>query len=385
MKTIKQIRSDCARHVIVPAIVVLLILTLHADLCGQSDTQFDISLRIDYSSVEELLDFFGRQTFNSERVARLRGNQLAAATSLYLARKQPSVGDVAHELELVRDRYNSGEDVYGLQYTQSHIDPLRKLLSETRKRQLDRRVVSTVESYFPSDTKLTGSIPVYVVAMGNERAAAFVRRVIWKDDRPEFVGEDEGEQVIVLNLARMMQFSPDVNAQFVQVLGTLAHESFHAAFGIYQGHSSTWQSYHRRPEPIWRLAEIVENEGIAYYLSLQIQIGGQSPSLPWFDATSRAIKSLNEASMELASPTLTSTRARELIMNSNLGGSFEGNYGATAGLRIAYEIDTRLGRPALVNTISGGIGEFVGTYEKLCRENSGLPKLDERVLSILKQ
>lgn len=373
------------RKTVIGKLLIVVIVTLTHPLLGQSDAGIDIILRMDYSSAEQMLDFFDRQSYNADRVASARGNKIAAATSLLLARTNRSLQDFVRQLELVRDDYNTKDDIYGLKETQSHVAQLRKLLAETRKRQLDRRVVATVQSYFPPDSRLTGTIPVYVVAMGNEKAAAFVRSVVWQNEQPMFVNQNEGEQVIVLNLTRMLALGGDFNAQFIELLGTLAHECFHAVFGLYQQSSETWRSFHERKEPIWNLAELVENEGIAYYLSLQLQIGGQTPIKPWFDATSRAIKAFNNASNELTAPFVQPQRAKELILNSNLSGSFEGNYGATAGLRIAYEIDTRLGRPALTETISGGIRRFFGKYDTLCRQNSDLPRLDDRVLKILEQ
>jgi hypothetical protein len=367
------------------AILTAVVAALPLFVNAQSNPQFNVSLRIDYSSAEEMLNFFDRQTFNAQRLADLHGNQIAAATSVMLARTGRTPSDFVHELELVRDNYTTSGDIYGLKMTQSHADQLRKLLNETRKRQLDRRIVATIESYFPSDARVSADIPVYVVAMGNEKAAAFVRRVVWQDNKPVFVGENEGEEVIVLNLTRMLGFGQKVDQQFIQVLSTLAHECFHAVFGAYQDKSTVWTDIHRRPEPIWTLAGLVQNEGIAYCLSLQLQIGGQTPPAPWFDATSNAVRSFNSAAQELISPTISPKRARDLIMNSNLSGSFEGNYGATAGLRIAYEIDTQLGRQALTETISGGVKEFFGKYETLCRRNSNLPKLDSDVVRVLEE
>ena len=363
----------------------LSIIFLPARLAGQANQQFDVTLQIDYSSAERLLNFFDRQTFNTDVVANATGNKIAAATSLLLARTDRSPQDFSHQLELVRDDYDIGSDIYGLEETKSHVDQLKKLMEELRKRQLDRRVIATVRSYFPSDAKIFASFPVYVVAMGNEKAAAFVRRIVWKDGNPVFVGENQGEEVIVLNVARMIGYSKDVNQQFVELLGTLAHECFHAIFGVYQQNSEIWQSFHQRREPIWSLAEVVQNEGIAYYLSMQIAIGGQVPATPWFDATDRAVTNLNNAAKELLSPALQPQRARTLILNANLSGSFEGNYGATAGLRMAYEIDTRLGRPALTETISGGVREFFGKYDTLCLQNPILPRLDKSVLNVLEQ
>jgi hypothetical protein len=355
--------------------VFLFLIAQHAR--GQSNPQFDVTLRVDYSSAEEMLEFFDRKTNNSARVARQPGNQIAAATSLMLARTYRSAEDFTRELELVRDNYKNEADIYGLEPTRSHAEQLRKLLAETKKRQLERRVVSTIASFFPADAKVSLTIPVFVVAMGNENAAAFVRRVVWKDNAPVFVGNDQGEQVIVLNLARNLSGRGDIESEFVQVLSTLAHECFHAVFGAYR--AGVAASINRN-NPAASLADLVQNEGIAYYLSLQLQIGGATPPTRWFDATERAIKTLNSALIELQSPSLTPQRARELMMNSNLSGSFEGNYGATAGLRMAYEIDTRLGRPALAETILGGVKVFFAKYDDLCRLQTNLPRLDQSAL-----
>jgi hypothetical protein len=373
------------RTVVVEICLLWLIFLSPLCLKAQSTSELDIALRIDYSSAEEMLDLFDRRTFNATRVAQLPGNRIAAATSLLLARTSKPPEDFARELELVRDNYNSSGDLYGLRYTQAHSEKLRKLLAETKKRQLDRRVVATVASYFPPETRLSAVVPVYIVAMGNEKAAAFVRRVAWKDGSPLFVGEREGEQVIVLNMARMAEISSETDGQFVGLLSTLAHECFHTIFGLYQEKSPAWNEYRGRTEPLWTLCNLVVNEGIAYYLSLQLQIGGQSPPTQWFQATEKAMKTLNSALSELGSASLTPQRARELILSSNLSGSFEGNYGATAGLRMAYEIDTKLGRPALTETIRGGIKEFFGKYDALCTQNADLPRLDEAALKVVRQ
>jgi hypothetical protein len=95
------------------------------------------------------------------------------------------------------------------------------------------------------------------------------------------------------------------------------------------------------------------------------------------------VNALNAALIELQSPKLTQQRARELMMNSNLSGSFEGNYGATAGLRMAYEIDSRLGRAALTETVRGGVKSFFLKYLELCRRDSNLPRLEEGAVKFL--
>ena len=341
-----------------------------------AQNNFDVSLMVDFSSAEQLLDYFDHQTSNTARVAALRGNRLATATSVLLARTSRSNDDVVQQLELARDLAQYNNDIYGLLPAKQHITELRKLLTEAKRRQIDRRVIATLQGYFPAETKIFSTIKVYMVVMGNERAAAVVRRVVWHGDVPQFVGEDEGEPIIIFNLARVIETSSDVQAQFLELLATLAHESFHAVFsklketlpGVYGSHS-----------PSDELLDIVQNEGIAYYLSLEIHRQGRQLSSEWFNETAKAVSALNGALKELSSPNCSPTRAHQLLMDANLSGSFSGNYGATAGLRMAYEIDTRLGRQALTSTLINGTQSFVDAYREACVRELMLPPLDARV------
>ena len=218
-------------------IVLLILLGIPFSLEGansQANPNFDISLTVDFSAAELLLDYFDRQIGNTERVANLRGNQLAAATSLMLARTSHHSDHFQQQLALVRDNVQIDNDIYGLLPARNKITKIRKLLIEVKRRQLDRRVIATIASYFPEQAKITATIPVYIIAMGNDRAAAVVRRVVWKENVPMFVGEGEGEPVIMLNLARTIEMAPTVELQFVEMLSTLAHECFHAVYSILQ-------------------------------------------------------------------------------------------------------------------------------------------------------
>jgi hypothetical protein len=57
---------------------------------------------------------------------------------------------------------------------------------------------------------------------------------------------------------------------------------------------------------------------------------------------------------------------------------------STAGMRMAYEIDKRLGRAALTETIANGAGDFFVKYRGLCMQFDDVPKLDEAVLNGMK-
>ena len=350
-------------------------------ICQSSD--FNVTLRLDFSSVDALMELSEGRISNVHRAADLRGNRIAAATSALLARRAFSAEHFAVDLERFRSGSTPSDDIYGLRTTIAYLPQIKALLQEIKKRQLDRRIVSTIEQFFPASSAINTIIPVYFVALGNDNAAAFVRRIAWDGKTPRFVGDNEGELTIVVNLTRSVQYIRDVQIQFIDMMSTLAHETFHAAFGVYQSSSPVWRQVHSRYEPEWTLAELVQNEGIAYLISAQQRTGAQL-SHAQLASAKRAIQELNATLKELRSPTLTQTRARELIMNSNLSGSYEKNYGATAGLLMAYAIDAKLGRAALSETIAHGPSDFFSKYQNLTRQFGELPPFDDAAVDWLK-
>ncbi len=358
--------------------LILSIFLVPLSLYSQSNPDFNVNLQVDYSSAEQIVDLCEGRLHNVNGVADLRGSQLAAATSIVLARKQLPPETFQRELELLRDNSKSPNDIFGFVPTRIHLTEIKALLAEVKKGELDRRVVATVEQFFPSDARISATLSVYVVAFGNENAAAFVRRVVWQGNTPIFVGENAGEPVIVVNLQRLIGNSMPTNVQFIETLSTLAHETFHAVFAVYQSSSPVWREINAHRETFWSLAELVQNEGIAYRISFQERTGSTLP--PYiFNQAKDAVLLLNNAMRELQSPTITDSRARELLMNANLSGSFERNYGAAAGLLMAFAIDTKMGRNALTETIAKGVGDFFEKYDALTKQYDELPKLSEEI------
>ncbi|MFZ1976595.1 MAG: DUF5700 domain-containing putative Zn-dependent protease [Bacteroidota bacterium] len=353
-------------HLIKPFffIVPLCIFLISTQGLAQPDTNFDVSFIVDYSAAEQLVDYFDWRGANPEAVAALPGNRLAAATSILLARTNRPDGDFLQSLKNFHNGSQYNNDIYGLMAVKKHIGELRKLLAEAKKHRLDSRVVATLSAYFPADTKISASFHVYVVAMGNEKTEAFVRRVVWHSSEPVFVGENDGEPVIIVNLLRVLETEPAVQGQYLEMLSTLAHECFHATYSVLKQSLPDSTKPHTPSE---YLLDIVQNEGIAYYLSMEIHRVGRPLSQEWFTETSQSLDNLNKALNELNSSKLTPSRTQELLMDANLSGSFMGNYGATAGMRMAYEIDTKLGRQALTETLLHGFASFVESYQKACR------------------
>ncbi len=349
-------------------------------LRAQANPNFNVNLQIDYSSAEQIIELCKGRLHNLDAVADLRGSQLAAATSMLLARKALPAETFRHELELLRDNFRSQDDIYGFGPTRARIAEIEALLDESKRRELDRRVLATIEQFFPADSRISASLSVYIVAFGHENASAFVRRVVWQGNTPMFVGEGEGEPVIVVNLQRLVGNNVPTAIQFIQTLSTLAHETFHAVFEVYQSSSPVWRAINARRSAFWSLAELVQNEGIAYRISFQQQTGGSLP--PYiFNQARDAVRQLNSAMTELRSPGISEARVRELLMNANLSGAFERNYGAAAGLLMAFAIDTKLGRNVLTGTLANGVGDFFEKYAQLTKQYDELPKLSDEVLN----
>jgi len=349
---------------------------------AQISSNFDFSLGIDYSAAEQTLDYFDYRIGDADYVAKLRGNQLAAATSVLLARASKSTDDFRDQLIIARNNPGFESDIYGFLPAKRNIPELRKLIDEVKKRRLNRRIVATIASFFPPEAKVSTRFSIYLVIVGNERANAYERHVVWNYDTPTFVEDEEGEPVIVVNLAHLIKKPPNVRAQFIELLNITAHECFHAAFSIMQKNSP---EYLKPKNAFEYLLDLVQNEGFAYYINLQTNLAGDTPGRIWFETTSKAVEKLNSVLIEMCSPNISYKRAQKLIMDANLSGSFEGNYGAASGQRMAYEIDMRLGRPALTKTLLKGGKEFVLTYKQACLMSANLPQIDKRILNVIGQ
>jgi hypothetical protein len=201
---------------------------------------------------------------------------------------------------------------------------------------------------------------------------------VWRGDEPVFAGEGGGELTIVVNLARAVSYGTTTDERFLGLVSVVAHEVFHAAFGMYKDRSPVWQRFYASsPRPFDRLLDLAQNEGTAYYLSLVQQTRGLLPP----DGESRARASFaqfNAATEELLSPSLKPRRAEELLRTSNTSGYWE-NFGAITGMIVARQIDRTQGRTSLVETLSRGPFDFFGKYVELQERDNSLPQLSRQV------
>jgi hypothetical protein len=363
--------------VLVVGLIAIISTTSVQQTAAQTNSNFNVQLIIDYRAATQSVELFRDQYVNTRGLAELRGNRIAAATTATIDNRHTRGGDITDYLDSLRYHQIIRNDIYHLEEARANVAAIDELLQEMQHRNFSMRVAATVEQIFPADATIDVSILVYVVALGHENVDAYVRRIIWHDNIPQFVGEDAGELTIVVNLAHVVSYGPDVESRFKSILGVVAHEVFHAAFSSFKERSPIWQSFYKNHNaPIDALLDLIQNEGIAYYLSFEQR--GYVPS----EQSPRVIEAFqrfNHNATELLSDTLTPDHAYELLRKANLSGASD-NYGTIVGLTIARQIDLRLGRATLIQTLSADPYAFVQKYSELSHFDNALPQIAKIVL-----
>jgi hypothetical protein len=345
---------------------------------AQTNSSFNVSLDIDYSAAEQSIALFSDQFVSTEGLAELRGNRIAASTTGMIGNTGAS-SRLKDYLDSLKYHQIIRNDIFHLEEGRQNVEEISAMLDTLKRKNFNARVVATVAQIFPADAVVNCSIPMYVVALGHENVDAYVRRIVWHGDTPEFVGEDEGESTIVVNLAKSVGYGGDREYRFISLLGVVAHEVFHAAYAAFKESSPGWKRFYRKhTRPFDMLLDLTQNEGIAYYLSLDQQGRGRLPR-DWNTRTGEAFTSFNRNAEELLTPNLTPQRAGQLIRKANLSGFWE-SYGAMTGMFMAREIDLRLGRAALIEAVRSDPYTFFQTYQKLSSEDSNLPRFTQNLI-----
>ncbi len=362
--------------------LIPLLLLVTAAAPAQESGNFDVILNIQYSSAERTIELYEGLGGIPADIAGMRGSQIALATTALLSQRPLDTESLTRALEAAKFNQALGDDVFRMKDARQNLSPMHDLLNEALKRNFGQKVVSTVAQLFPAGARVRTVIPVYFVAFGPQNIDAFVRRVRWNRNTPFFTGEGEGELTIVVNLAKAVHYGQSTDERFVAMLGVVAHEVFHAAFGVYKDGSPAWRAYYASHRSAMdQLLDLSHNEGIAYYLSLVQSSRGRLPS----DGLARAQHSFAEFNAniaELLSPRTTDRRINDIIRMSNTSGYWD-NYGAITGMIIARQIDQTLGRQALVETIANGPEDFFEKYAELSKRDGELPALSPQLLTVL--
>ena len=348
---------------------------------SQDYDRFQLSLDLNFNAADAAVELFSGSSGNTKTIAALKGCRIATATTGLLAHRPLTEASLDSAFTAVKYNQDLGDDVFRMGDAKNNAGDIRDLLLDVKRKNFGQKVVSTVQQLFPPDARIMMRIPVFFVAFGHQNIDAFVRRVVWRDDEPFFVGEGEGTPTIVVNLAKGVHYGGSTDERFIGVMSVVAHEVFHAAFDAYKDNSPVWQSYFSRyRRPIDQLMELTQNEGIAYYLSLIQRTRGRLV-LDWATRARNAMDEYNARAEELMTPGITGQRARDIVQSANTSGYWE-NYGSIAGMVMAREIDRKLGPQALQQTIARGPAEFFLKYAEVVRMGSDAPPLSSRVLSL---
>jgi hypothetical protein len=349
---------------------------------AQEHGEFQLVLELNYQSAEKTLELYQGLSGNPAEIARLRGSQLALATTAHLAQRRLDVQLLESSLQSAKFNQGLGDDVFRMKEARTNVVAIKELYTELRRRNFGQKVASTVEQLFPAGARVRGTLPMYFVAFGHQNIDAFVRRVSWENDRPMFVGEQQGEPTIVVNLAKAVYYGRSVDERFVGLLGTVAHEVFHAAFDAYKDQSPFWHEYYARHQSYFdSFIDLAQNEGIAYYLSLVQSSRGRLPA-DWQQRIGAAFAVFNRSAEELLTPSLPRRRAEEILRTSNTSGYWE-SFGSIAGMVMAKQIDQALGRQALTETVAKGPIDFFEKYIEAAKRDANLPALSSSVVQAI--
>lgn len=345
---------------------------------SQTNPYFNVRLKLNYESAERAIELYEGKWGSGRDIVSLKGSQIALATTADLARRRLSAAYLEESLDGIKFGQVSNDDVFLLKDAKQNVAALKELLEYIKRRNFAQRVSSTVEQLFPADAKVATAIPLFFVAFGHQNIDAYVRRVVWYDTIPHFVGEGEGELTIVVNLAKAVRYGRTADERFIGVLSVVAHEVFHAAFGAYKDESPQWREYYTKHQSyLDGLLDLTQNEGIAHFLTFEQRTGGFLPP-DWNEKVTASFAEFNRSAEELLSASLTPQRAHYLISTSNTSEYWK-SYGAITGLFIARTIDHKLGRKALTETVASGADDFFLKYISLAERDNNLPKLSERI------
>jgi hypothetical protein len=350
---------------------------------AQEYAHFQLYLDLNVASAERAIEIYQGLSGQPSEAARERGSQLALLVTAGLSGRRLETRDLEQTLADVKFNQDVGDDLFQVRPARANVAALKDLLLELRRRNFAQKVVSTVEQLFPADARVQARIPMYVVAFGHNNIDAYVLRVRWEGNTPRAAPENEGELTIVINLAKAVKYGRETDERFVWLLSVVAHEVFHAAYGVYKETAPEWRDYYGvKRSPFENLLDLAQNEGVAYYLSLIQRSHGHLPA-DGLQRAQRAFNRFNAVASELLSPSTPPARASALIRESNTNEYWD-SFGSITGMIIARQIDQTLGRGALVEALRGTPREFFVTYANLMRRDNGLPALSAEVINNLR-
>ncbi|MCD4819256.1 MAG: hypothetical protein K8S23_11255 [Candidatus Cloacimonetes bacterium] len=157
-------------------------------------------------------------------------------------------------------------DPYGLKLAKLQRKKSSLLLDKIKEYDFQIEIVNRIRTYIPTDYPLDIICNVYFVLTGWEWGDAMVHEITKTNNKYKVT--EQGKSVIIVNLSIITSLYGDDIDKLLNdnISNTMSHELFHLVFAEYQNVSSYWIN-NRDTTKIGQLVEIIQNEGIAHYLS----------------------------------------------------------------------------------------------------------------------
>ena len=269
-------------------------------------------------------------------------------------------------------------DPYGLRLAWFQKGESSLLLDKIKEYNFSDEITDRIKPYIPTDYPLDVTSNVYFVLTGWEWGDAMVRHITNID--VTYRVTEQGEPIIIVNLSIITNLYGDDLDKLLNdnISNTISHELFHLVFAEYQNVSSYWKN-DRDTTEVGQLVEIIQNEGIAHYLShnqKQNLIENYNSSDKLKEHEKDAFKQLDVAVKQLLSPELSKQEKDNILMKSNAGRYWD-KFGAIAGKFMVYHIEKEYGEQAIQESLSKGAYYFLELYKKVRTENPTLPSLPD--------
>ncbi|MBN1112905.1 MAG: hypothetical protein JXA53_08325 [Bacteroidales bacterium] len=380
-----QTKNNLLRKLSTNLIILSALISLTSiSSCDQNKTT-DIKISIHTESPDLLLQWFDNKSDSiTQSLLKQPGTQIMAGIVKNTLHDDnpPSFGDALNNFSPNDSLTN---DPYGLRLAYLQRDETSVLINKIKMFDFGGEVIARIKAYIPSDYSLNINSNVHFVLTGWKWGDAMVRNVV-KENNCYKVTE-QGEPVIIMNLSIMTKLYGDDMDMLLKenVSQIMSHELFHLTFEEYKKVSDYWQN-NNDTTYIGRLAKVIQNEGIAHFLSnnmKQYLTDNYNSSENLKNREKLTFNQLNDAVKQLVSTELNEQEKYNLLMSANTG-NYWNKYGAIAGKFMVYHIENKYGAQAIQESLSKGAYYFLQLYNNVQLDDPSLPKLPKELIDIIK-
>src|SRR5438094_685665 len=123
--------------------VMAILPLLFAGVNAQTNPRFNVNLSIDYTAADQTIALLEGQMINTQTLAKLRANRIAAATTGLISDRASISEHLQGYLDSLKYHSIIRDDVYHLESARQDVREIKDLFLEIIRRNFNRRVVAT--------------------------------------------------------------------------------------------------------------------------------------------------------------------------------------------------------------------------------------------------